>query len=95
MNTALDLQALADGPMLTPQQRRALHKRLSKSGHAMPPGTGPFGETRRSCQHLARNQMHSGKTFMKCALRRANWTSGYETDVRARDAACSKWEARA
>lgn len=43
-----------------------------------------------SCKHLARNRMT--KTYLKCELNRARWTGGYGSDVRARDAACKKWE---
>lgn len=60
-------------------------------GHIMSPGTGPKGETCGSCEHLFRNQM--AKTYLKCELNRVRWTGGRATDVRAKDQACSKWEA--
>lgn len=87
-----DLFALANGPMLTPGQRKRLSTRTKKHGHAAPIGTGPEGETCGSCSHLFRNRM--AKTYLKCELRRATWTGGQGTDVRARDAACAKWEAQ-
>jgi hypothetical protein len=34
-----------------------------------------------------------GKTYLKCSLTRASWTSGQGSDVRAGDSACWKWEA--
>jgi hypothetical protein len=61
-----------------------------KRGHAAPPGTGPEGETCASCLHLERKVM--AKADLKCGLMRAHWTGGYGTDVRAGDAACSRWE---
>lgn len=59
------------------------------AGHADRPGTGLAGETCGSCKHLYRNRQ--AKTYLKCALTRACWTGGRKTDVRAKDAACSKW----
>jgi hypothetical protein len=77
---------------LPPSERRALQrKRPRKRGHAMPPGTGPTGETCGSCYFLVHKRL--AKTYLKCELRRATWTGGGGTDVRARDPACSKWEA--
>lgn len=57
-------------------------------GHAAPPGSGPEGETCRSCRHLVRREL--AKTYFKCALRRR--THGRATDVRAKDPACARWE---
>lgn len=74
---------------MTPAQRRAMRGGPRKSGHAAPVGSGPPGETCGTCQHLSRRTM--AKTYLKCELMRAKWTGGGATDVRARDAACSKW----
>ena len=74
---------------LTPAERRtlAVRTRSKKRGHAMPPGTGPEGETCGSCAHIVRS-----RRWMKCELRRATWTHSYGTDIRAKDPACAKWE---
>lgn len=93
MSDIFRLEALIDGPALTPQQRRKLapkRKDPVPRGHIMPPGTGPAGETCGSCKHLFRNRM--AKTYLKCELNRPRWTGGGATDIRARDAACQKWE---
>lgn len=76
---------------MTPSERRQLQIKLrsKKTGHAAPPGTGPTGETCKTCQHLIRKQM--SKTYLKCGLMRAKWTGGGGTDVRAGDPACRKW----
>lgn len=72
---------------LTPAERRSLTRNgPRKAGHAMPPGTGPAGETCGSCVHLFR-----AKTYLKCWLRRDRWTGGGASDVRAGDPACVKW----
>ncbi len=81
-------------PELMTLPASALRKQKSKQhGHAAVPGTGPDGETCVSCRHLHRNK--AVKTYLKCALMRAYWTGGYGTDVRAKDPACRRWEAKA
>lgn len=66
-------------------------RRLSKKhGHAAPPGTGPEGETCKTCKHLSGWRM--SKTYLKCGLMSAHWTGGEGTDVRAGDKACRRWE---
>ncbi|HQU16656.1 MAG TPA: hypothetical protein PLO69_11215 [Gammaproteobacteria bacterium] len=59
-------------------------------GHAMPPGSGPVGETCGTCLHYAvRRSSHR-----KCGLIRAKWTAGPGTDIRKKDPACVKWSDR-
>jgi len=60
------------------------------NGHAGSPGSGPKGETCGTCKHLCRVQY--AKTYLKCELVRSQWTHGPGSDVRAKDAACWKWE---
>ena len=59
-------------------------------GHAARPGTGPEGETCKSCKHYTLR--HFAGTYRKCGLTRAKWTGGAGTDIRAGDPACEKWE---
>jgi len=76
---------------LTPAERKKLKRKTPiPRGHAWTPGSGPQGETCGSCMHLFRNRM--SKTYLKCNLNKANWTGGGASDIRARDAACKKWE---
>jgi hypothetical protein len=64
---------------------------IKKSGlYAAWPGTGPDGETCGSCKHCVR--AWNGR-YRKCGLLRSIWTGGPGTDIKARSAACSKWEA--
>jgi hypothetical protein len=80
---------------MTPAERKAIFGAQvpkKRTGHAAEPGTGPSGETCQSCKHIHRNLQ--AKTYIKCLLMRAHWTGGAGTDVKARDAACSKWEAK-
>lgn len=78
---------------LTPEERRRLNTKpkTKKTGHAWRPGTGPQGETCKTCKHLVRKQM--SKTYLKCGLMSAHWTGGAGTDVRAGDPACREWAA--
>jgi hypothetical protein len=57
------------------------------------PGTGPAGETCRSCDNLSGKRM--SRSYYKCELTRAQWTGGPGTDVKVRSPACSKWKALA
>jgi hypothetical protein len=81
------------GNELTEAEAYALHKRKSTQprGYAAPPGTGPKGETCRTCRHRA----HSGggaRVYQKCLKNRHNWTHGPGTDILARAPACKFWE---
>lgn len=63
----------------------------AKGLYAALPGTGPAGETCRTCEHLSGKRM--SRRYYKCELTRAKWTGGAGTDVKVRSPACSKWEA--
>lgn len=65
-----------------------------KTGHAAPVGTGPAGETCRSCAHMERLDRDTGRVYRKCGLMRRFWTNGPGSDIRAGDAACKRWEAK-
>jgi hypothetical protein len=87
-----DLVELMAGPHLTPAERRKLLKPAwkSKGLYAAAPGTGPDGETCGSCAHIA--HVRFANVYRKCGLMRVKWTGGGGTDIKARSAACSKWE---
>lgn len=68
----------------------AKRRRSTSRSHPDLPGTGPTGETCKSCANLARLQY--AKVYLKCELMRAYWTGGPGTDVRAGDPACRRWE---
>lgn len=72
-------------------ERKKTIARLAKiKGHAWQPGTGPIGETCKSCKHYVTRQW--SKTYRKCGLMQTHWTRGAGTDIRASDPACKKWE---
>jgi|SRR5215831_7444575 len=60
-------------------------------GYAAQPGSGPEGETCRSCTHCVQKGWYE-KNFYKCELMRAVWTNSYGTDIRLRSPACRFWE---
>jgi hypothetical protein len=70
----------------------AAPRRRSKA-HAAQPGTGPQGETCRTCAHRLHDEHHD-KVYQKCGLMRHLWTRGPGTDIRAKDPACRYWKAK-
>ena len=79
---------------LTPQERRLLFQTSPKknAGYAATPGTGPTGETCKSCKHYSGHRTRPGTMFRKCGLMESIWTHGPGTDIKAGSPACSKWE---
>lgn len=61
-------------------------------GYAANPGTGPAGETCRTCKYYAR--LVYSKTYRKCAKVHRRWTRGSATDILAGAPACHHWEKR-
>lgn len=84
----VDLQAMADAPLQGPRRKR---KDPVPKGHAWMPGTGPDGETCKTCKHRARILL-SSKVVSKCGLNKRRWTGGRGSDIRAGDPACKFWE---
>lgn len=74
------------------KRKTAKRGQTEPQGHAAAPGSGPEGETCRTCKHLYRKSM--AKTYLKCELMKHRWTGGGKTDVRAKDPACARWEAK-
>lgn len=69
---------------------RPRHKTTPR-GYAAAPGSGPAGETCRTCAHYCHRE--SGK-YRKCGLVEARWTRGPGTDILARAPACEMWKAK-
>ena len=62
-------------------------------GYAATPGSGPQGESCKSCKHAVGTGRTGGRTYWKCELLRAHWTSGPGTDILLRSPACKHWQA--
>lgn len=60
-------------------------------GYAHTPGTGPQGETCKSCRHYTR-VCGGNRAFPKCGLMENRWTHGRGSDILAASPACKKWE---
>lgn len=77
---------------LEPTEPKAPGKRTyAARGFAARPGSGPAGETCRSCDHSTRVQA-GNHVVWKCALGRASWTKSPKTDIRINAEACELWE---
>jgi hypothetical protein len=70
----------------------AKRKPTVRKGYAATPGTGPQGETCKTCAHAFGNGNYGQKVFYKCALLKHCWTSGYGTDILLKSPACRYWE---
>jgi len=80
--------------VMTPSERKKIFRAFvpKKGLYAGIPGTGPDGETCRSCEHKAYSGGCAGTYYIKCGLMREQWTRGGGTDIKAGTPACSKWE---
>jgi hypothetical protein len=70
------------GPASGPKKSKNLPK-----GYAARPGSGPAGETCRTCDHAAQTNIR----FWKCHVIHHRWTRGPGTDIRLKSPACSFW----
>ena len=86
---------IPDGPAMTPAERRKTlgikPRPVTPNGYYMPPGTGPAGETCRTCRFAVARRF--SKTYWKCRLH-PQWTGGPGTDIRLKSPACQGWEAK-
>lgn len=64
---------------------------IEPRGYARQPGTGPEGETCKTCRH--KTYVTFAKSYPKCALTQASWTRGRRSDILVNSPACEKWEA--
>lgn len=86
---------IPDGPAMTLAESRRQQRRLKGDparGYYATPGTGPEGETCKTCRHAHAN--HLSKTYWKCELMRPAWTGGRKTDILMGSPACKGWEPR-
>ena len=62
------------------------------NGYATRPGSGPAGETCKTCHHCC--QIQYTKNFYKCALMKKHWTHGVGSDIRLKSPACRHWKGK-
>lgn len=61
-------------------------------GYAARPGSGPEGETCKSCDHYCHVHVRSGRHYRKCGVIEWRWTRSAGTDIKASSPACSYWQ---
>jgi len=76
------------GDDLPPPRKRGV---TVANGYADEPGSGPDGETCKTCAYFRRKR--SASTYFGCILCYLNWTHGTGSDIRAGSPACRQWEA--
>ncbi len=59
-------------------------------GYYAPPGTGPAGETCKTCAHIVMRGNVTGR-YLKCLRARGKWTGGRKSDILAGSPACIGW----
>ena len=69
-------------------ERKGKKRRTQASGNAAPIGSGPDGETCKTCRHAY--SVKYSKRYWKCALVKP--TCGLGSDIRLKWPACSRWE---
>lgn len=80
---------LFDDPTARPPEKAPQAKRLGWKATPAPIGSGPPGETCKTCQYMRRVKIN--KTYLKCYLMVKHWSFGGATDVRAGWDACREW----
>lgn len=76
-----------DTPVETSTKGKAKRSNAAK-GYPANPGSGPQGETCRTCQHSTCVPYRS-RNYWKCGLLKAHWTRGLGSDIRLKSPACS------
>lgn len=64
---------------------------LARRCTAAKSGTGPDGETCRTCAHRVRAR-YRDRVYQKCGLCRKQWTHGPGSDIKVYWNACMYWE---
>lgn len=85
--TREQLQALMDGPLINASAKPGGRAKRANA-HPFPVGTGPDGETCKTCANLRQRRFYP-RTYYKC---RYTESGGKSTDIRLRDKACRGWE---
>jgi len=80
-----------ENPVYTGKKKK--RKNTQANGYATTPGTGPEGETCKTCELCTKIEYHD-KNYYKCGKVRNLWTHGTGSDIRLRSPACSQWEAK-
>ncbi len=63
------------------------------NGYPAMPGTGPEGETCKTCHYKTTKPGMAGR-YLKCGLMYRHWTGGAATDIKAGSPACRNWASK-
>lgn len=92
MNIDLFGEPITALPPLVATGEKKRHTTKPK-GYPALPGSGPAGQTCKTCDNYTRVGGHA-KAFRKCLVIRHRWTHGPGTDIKASWPACSFWKAK-
>lgn len=67
-------------------------RKETPNGYAARPGSGPAGETCKTCEFKYQVEIRSGRKFWKCLKVQHRWSGCYASDIRLKSPACSFWE---
>jgi hypothetical protein len=81
---------LFDDPTVSEPERSKHWKRKGEHATPSPIGSGPPGETCKTCRSATRIKYHD-KTYYKCGLMEKCWTHGGASDIKLRWEACRSW----
>ena len=91
----MDLDLFGNPVVDTPTLRQRKENAGRPQGYAAPPGTGPRGETCRTCEFAVRRQ-GGRKFYWKCAawlrIYHRQWNNSYGTDILLKSPACKHWQ---
>lgn len=91
METDLFGHPVLDQSLPRPTQEKKKHK-IVPNGYAARPGSGPKGETCKTCEFAVKSQ-GGRRYYWKCKkLGVMNWTHGPGTDIRLKSPACRFWQ---
>lgn len=82
---------LFDDPTASEPERSKHWKRQGANATPSPIGSGPPGETCKTCVFDRKLDYHD-KTYHKCKLMEKYWTHGTATDIKLKWAACKEWQ---
>ena len=91
MRTLIVVDLFGETVKVQISESKSGRKPTQPKGYAAQPGTGPAGETCRTCRHKS-SPGSTARVYWKCGLMREAWTGGPGTDIRMRSPACNKWE---
>jgi len=74
-----------------PENRATRRKKHQANGYAAPPGSGPTGETCKTCIN-AHNLPRGARSYWKCLCVKP--THGTGTDIRLKSPACRYWRSQ-